>query len=71
MFAGIGGFRSGLTRAGGFRCVGPVSYTHLRFATVEKCSLCDYARYDYTAAKAVIADYYGVVVSTLPRMARS
>ena len=32
-----------------------------RFATVEKCSLCDYARYDYTAAKAVIADYYGVV----------
>lgn len=34
-----------------------------RFATVEKCSLCDYARYDYTAAKAVIADYYGVVDS--------
>ena len=32
-----------------------------RFAVVEKCSLCDYARYDYTAAKAVIADYYGVV----------
>ena len=32
-----------------------------RFATVEKCSLCDYARYDYTAAKAVIAGYYGVV----------
>ena len=32
-----------------------------RFATVEKCSLCDYTRYDYTAAKAVIADYYGVV----------
>lgn len=32
-----------------------------RFATVEKCSLCDYAAYDYTAAKAVIADYYGVV----------
>lgn len=28
-----------------------------RFATVEKCSLCDYASYDYTAAKAVIADY--------------
>ena len=28
-----------------------------RFAMVEKCSLCDYARYDYTAAKAVIADY--------------
>ena len=27
---------------------------------VEKCSLCDYARYDYTAAKAVIADYYGI-----------
>ena len=32
-----------------------------RFATVEKCSLCDYASYDYTAAKAVIADYYGIV----------
>ncbi len=32
-----------------------------RFATVEKCSLCGYASYDYTAAKAVIADYYGVV----------
>ena len=31
-----------------------------RFATVEKCSLCDYARYDYTAAKAVVASYYGV-----------
>lgn len=28
-----------------------------RFATVEKCSLCDYARYDYTAAKAVVASY--------------
>lgn len=33
---------------------------HSRFATAEKCSLCDYARYDYTAAKAVVADYYGV-----------
>ena len=32
-----------------------------RFATVEKCSLCDYTRYDYTAAKAVVASYYGVV----------
>lgn len=31
-----------------------------RFATVEKCSLCDYAHYDYTAAKAVIADYGGI-----------
>ena len=28
-----------------------------RFATVEKCSLCDYTRYDYTAAKAVVASY--------------
>ena len=28
-----------------------------RFAVVEKCSLCDYSHYDYTAAKAVIADY--------------
>ncbi len=32
-----------------------------RFAVVEKCGLCDYTHYDYTAAKAVIADYYGVV----------
>ena len=31
-----------------------------RFAVVEKCSLCNYASYEYTAAKAVIADYYGV-----------
>ena len=34
---------------------------HGRFAAVEKCSLCDYTRYDYTAAKAVVASYYGVV----------
>ena len=34
---------------------------HGRFATVEHCSLCEYADYDYTTAKAVIADYYGVV----------
>ena len=33
---------------------------HGRFATAEKCSLCDYARYEYTTAKAVVADYYGV-----------
>ena len=32
-----------------------------RFAEAEHCTLCDYSRYDYTAAKAVIADYYGVV----------
>ena len=32
-----------------------------RFATVEHCTVCDYNHYDYTAAKAVIADYYGVV----------
>lgn len=32
-----------------------------RFAEVEHCTLCEYSRYDYTAAKAVIADYYGVV----------
>lgn len=31
-----------------------------RFATVEKCSLCDFTRYNYTTAKAVVADYYGV-----------
>lgn len=34
---------------------------HGRFAAVEKCHLCDYTRYDYTAAKAVVASYYGVV----------
>ena len=34
---------------------------HGRFATVERCRLCDYTRYDYMAAKAVIASYYGVV----------
>ena len=34
---------------------------HGRFAAVEKCRLCDYTRYDYTAAKAVVANYYGVV----------
>mgnify|MGYP005921719539 FL=1 len=34
---------------------------HGRFAAVEKCRLCDYTRYDYTAAKAVVASYYGVV----------
>lgn len=31
-----------------------------RFAEVEHCTLCDYSRYAYTTAKAVIADYYGV-----------
>ena len=34
---------------------------HGRYAAVEKCRLCDYTRYDYTAAKAVVASYYGVV----------
>ena len=33
---------------------------HGRFAAVEKCRLCDYTRYDYTAAKVVVASYYGV-----------
>ena len=33
---------------------------HGRFAAVEKCRLCDYTCYDYTAAKAVVASYYGV-----------
>lgn len=32
-----------------------------RFATLRSCSLCDYIEYDYTAAKSVVADYYGVV----------
>lgn len=31
-----------------------------RFAEVEHCTLCEYSYYAYTAAKAVIADYYGV-----------
>ena len=33
---------------------------HGRFAAVETCRLCDYTCYDYTAAKAVVASYYGV-----------
>ena len=33
---------------------------HGRFAAVEKCRLCNYTCYDYTAAKAVVASYYGV-----------
>ena len=33
---------------------------HGRFAAVEKCRLCDYTCYDYTAAKAVVTSYYGV-----------
>ena len=32
-----------------------------RFAEVERCTLCEYSHHDYTAAKAVVADYYGVV----------
>lgn len=32
-----------------------------RFAIVEHCTLCEYSRYEYVTAKAVIADYYGVV----------
>lgn len=33
---------------------------HNRFAIVEHCETCDYARYEFVAAKSVIADYYGV-----------
>lgn len=32
-----------------------------RYAIVEHCTLCDYTAYEYVTAKAVIADYYGVV----------
>ena len=32
-----------------------------RFAIVTHCELCDYADYEFVAAKAVVADYYGVV----------
>lgn len=32
-----------------------------RFAEVSHCTLCDYAHYDYTGAKSVVADHYGVV----------
>lgn len=32
-----------------------------RYAIVEHCTLCEYSRYEYVTAKAVIADYYGVV----------
>ena len=34
---------------------------HQRFAIVEHCSDCEYSKYDFAGAKAVIADYYGVV----------
>ena len=39
-----------------------------RFAEVEHCTLCEYSRYDYTAAKAVIADYYGLVRGGCPHL---
>ena len=32
-----------------------------RFAIVEHCRDCDYLKYDYVAAKVVVASYYGVV----------
>ena len=32
-----------------------------RFAIVEHCRDCDYIKYDYVAAKVVVASYYGVV----------
>lgn len=32
-----------------------------RFAIVEHCRDCDYVKYDYVAAKIVVASYYGVV----------
>ena len=32
-----------------------------RFATVKHCEDCSYTAYSYTAAKAVVADYYGIV----------
>ena len=32
-----------------------------RFAIVSHCTDCDYIKYDYVAAKVVVADYYGVV----------
>ena len=32
-----------------------------RFAIVEKCKDCDYAKYEYVGAKSVVASYYGVV----------
>ena len=32
-----------------------------RFAVVEHCTLCDYTRTSYVAAKSVVAGYYGVV----------
>ena len=32
-----------------------------RFAIVKHCQSCEYTSYDFAAAKAVVADYYGVV----------
>jgi len=34
---------------------------HNRFAIVEHCCDCEYARYKFTGAKSVVADYYGAV----------
>ena len=34
---------------------------HNRFAAVEHCCDCEYARYKFTGAKSVVADYYGAV----------
>ena len=39
MFAGIGGFRSGLTRAGGFRCVGHCEIDKYANASYQACLL--------------------------------
>lgn len=33
---------------------------HQRFAVVRHCTECEYAEYEFIAAKSVIADYYGV-----------
>ena len=33
---------------------------HQRFAVVQHCTECEYAKYDFVAAKSVVADYYGV-----------
>ena len=41
MFAGIGGFRAGLTRAGGFQCVG-------------HCEIDKYAEADYLLDEMII-----------------
>ena len=57
MFAGIGGFRTGLTRAGGFRCVGHCEidkYANASYEAIYEPGKEE--RYDHDATKIDPAD---------------